>query len=343
MATKTYPHFIPENIAPKDAVALCVYKNGAKLATFELGNLTFPEVGERLYKFGALSDVHISPEVETSEEDFRRALTYLQDKEYVDFVTIAGDLTQYATEEEWLLYKQCVEEESENTPVYPIGGNHDCYGTGLTDSIFKQYTGLGTFYTFEQGNDVFIMLSQLAWASQSGGIQPFTTSQLQSLYEALENNRNKRCFVFQHIFPWGKSGDPFELYGSNSFWGTQGTVIYSLMEHYPNTIWFHGHSHQMFEVQEQHDKATYDFDRNCHSIHIPSCSVPKNVIEGTTTEQLNSGSQGYVVDVYENGIHLRGRDFVKEEFLPIASYWIDTPLSEVEGGTYTDSTGTIVT
>ena len=29
--------------------------------------------------------------------------------------------------------------------------------------------------------------------------------------------------------------------------------------------------------------------------------------------------------VYPDGIHLRGRDFVKGEFLPIASYWLGTP------------------
>jgi len=48
-----------------------------------------------------------------------------------------------------------------------------------------------------------------------------------------------------------------------------------------------------------------------------------------------------VVDVYENGIHLRGRDFVKGEFLPIASYWLDTTVQTVAAGTYEDPTGTI--
>ena len=53
--------------------------------------------------------------------------------------------------------------------------------------------------------------------------------------------------------------------------------------------------------------------------------------------------KGYVMDVYENGVHLRGRDFVKGAFLPIASYWLDTTLQTVAAGTYTDSTGTITT
>ena len=38
-----------------------------------------------------------------------------------------------------------------------------------------------------------------------------------------------------------------------------------------------------------------------------------------------------------------GMDFVKGEFLSIASYWLDTTLRTVAAGTYTDSTGTIKT
>ena len=58
---------------------------------------------------------------------------------------------------------------------------------------------------------------------------------------------------------------------------------------------------------------------------------------------IYADSEGYVVDVYKDGIHLRGRDFVKGEFLPIASYWLDTTLQTVEAGSYKDGTGTIVT
>lgn len=344
MATGKYEHFIPQNVAPKEATAIGVYNsNGKRIGTFDLGHLAFPaNVGEKQYSVGVLSDVHVSANVDTSESDFRRALTYFQDVEKVNFVCIAGDLTQYAEAAEWTLYSQCVAEESENTPVYPIGGNHDAYGTGLSDATFRQYTGHGMFYTFEQSNDVYIMMSQGAWASQSGNIQPFYDTHLQALYEALEANRNKRCFVFQHIFPWGKAGDPFKSYSSNSFWGTQGQVIYSLMQHYKNSIWFHGHSHQTFETQMFHDGATYDFDFGVHNIHIPSCAKPVYVTDTSRTD-LVQGSQGYVMDVYSNAIVLRGRDFSKGAFVPLGVYHLDTTLKTVAARTYTDSTGTITT
>lgn len=343
MKTVQFTHFINQNVAPKSAKKIAVQSPAGKhICDIDLGHLAFPDAERKLYSFGALSDIHVSENVATSEDDFRVALAYYIDTEKVDFVCIAGDLTQYATDVEWDLYKKCVAEESDEIPIYPIAGNHDCYGTGMTDARFEKYTGYKTFYTFEQENDVFIMLSQLAWASQSSNVQPFVTTQMQALYEVLESNRNKRCFVFMHPFPWGKAGDPFELYSSNSFWGTQGTAIYNLMSHYKNTLWFHGHSHQMFETQIYSKMATYDNTFGCHNIHIPSCAKPVMATPDGRTDMI-AGSQGYVVDVYEDGIHLRGRDFVNGEFLPIASYWLDTTIKEIEANTFVDETGVIVT
>lgn len=334
-----YTDFIPQNIALPGAECIGVYNSsGKRVGTIELGNLAPPDMGARLYSFGALSDVHIA--IDTAADDFRRSMSFLQNEERVDFVCIAGDLTDGNTDAQWEQYASIVAEYS--LPVYPIGGNHDASGSGQTDARFKQYTGYGLFYTITQGDDVFIMLSQGAWPSQSGGVQPFYQSSLQALYEALEANRNKRCFVFMHPFPWGGAGDPFELYGTNAFFGTQGQVIYSLMEHYPNAIWWHGHSHQRFEGQALHDAANYDDTRGGHSVHIPSVTAPVQVT-GSSTTKLLEGSQGYVVDVYANHIMLRGRDFVAGQFLPIACYLLDTTLQTVAAGTYVDSTGTVTT
>lgn len=38
---------------------------------------------------------------------------------------------------------------------------------------------------------------------------------------------------------------------------------------------------------------------------------------------------------------LRGRDFFREKWMPIATYWLDTTIQEIEADTYVDSTGTV--
>jgi hypothetical protein len=179
----------------------------------------------------------------------------------------------------------------------------------------------------------------------------FTTESLQWLYETLEANRNKRCFVFFHIFPWGDSGNANGLYKNNLFQGDLCSAFQSLMNHYKNSVLFHGHSHLKFCLQAEYEKANYSKNLGFHSIHIPSLSVPRMDVDGDGKvsgeddgrDTIWADSEGYVVDVYQDGIHLRGRDFAKGEFLPIASYWLDTTLQTIPAGTYKDSTGTIKT
>ena len=69
--------------------------------------------------------------------------------------------------------------------------------------------------------------------------------------------------------------------------------------------------------------------------------------DGVNLEYAYAESEGYIVDVYDDYIILNGRDFIDNDadghIIPIATYKIDTPLVEIEAGTFMDSTGVIVT
>lgn len=338
-----YTNLIAENIAPHNAKRIGVYnESGLRVGGISLGNLV-KEKGQKLYSFGALSDVHI--QYDTAPEDFQKALTYLNETEDVAFTCVCGDLTSNATAENLGVYKNYVNTYSPATPVYSIAGNHESYsaswgqnGEETVVNLMETVIGQPIRYSFTHGDDVFIMLGIVADYSSFG------TGGLQWLYETLEANRNKRCFVFQHIRPDDACGNAYGIYTNDIWGGTEATVFESLIKHYKNVIFFHGHSHLKFALQTKTNLANIDTKFGRYSVHIPSLSVPKTgSIDGTNLTELFSESEGYVVDVYENGVHLRGRDFVKGEFLPIASYWLDTTLQTVDAGTYTDSTGTITT
>ena len=333
-----YSKFIPENTAVRGARRIGIYnKKGNRVGSIPLGPLT-KSTGEKLYSFGALSDVHV--QYETAQADFQRALGYLNDIEDVAFTCICGDLTANGTEAELTAYKDAVDSHSPDTPVYAVFGNHDTY-QGLHESA-ETYTGQPLCYTFTHENDVFVMMGIISGYSGAIGTL-FTREMLQWLYETLEANRNNRCFLFQHILSAKGSGDGLNIYPYTKLAGDEAAVFESLLSHYHNVIWFHGHSHMAFDLQEKSDLANYDHVFGCHSVHIPSLAAPRDQnAAGTGYVNVYGESEGYVVDVYENGIHLRGRDFVKGEFLPIASYWLDTPLQTVAPGTYTDNTGTII-
>ena len=334
-----YDKFIPENKAPQNDDLIYVYSNGIKIGKIKVGNMKMPPIGEKLYSFGALSDIHL--QYSTAQEDFQRALTYLNNTEDVKFTCICGDLTDNGEIADFQEYAEYVNTYSEDTPVYEVTGNHDVQTTQASFDFLKPYTGHNLYYSFTQGDDVFIMFGMTAWLGVTG--ETFSQESLQWLYETLEDNRNKRCIVFQHVLRFDGSGKPYSLAMTGDLLNcTSGKVFVSLMEHYKNVIWFHGHSHMKYNCQEDCSYANYDNFFGCKSIHIPSLAVPRDYINGEYA-YMYAQSEGYVVDVYRNHIVLRGRDFVVEKFLPIATYCLDTTTINIPANTFTDSTGTIMT
>lgn len=354
-----YTHFIPENIAPVGAKKIGVYNSaGKRISGIPLSSLS-PSLSktDKLYSFCALSDVHIYDYLyPTSTDDFKRALTFAETN--CDFTCIAGDLTSSGSANEMAEYKSIVDNYAPTKPVYAISGNHEtAAGVYVTDDTIKPYTGQGLYYSFTKGNDVFIMLGYYgAYHKTNGGWRSdefLSTAELQWLYETLEENRNKRCFIFQHVLPHQHGvGNPDGLYKSALIWnvndGGIGQAFMSLLKHYKNIILFHGHSHTQFWLQELDEKANYSAANGYRSVHIPSLAVPRGVSDdGSKLETVSAESEGYIVDVYDDCIVLNGRDFIDNDadghILPIATYKIDTALVTIEANTFTDSTGTIKT
>lgn len=321
MRIGVYNKLIPQNVAPADAKRILVYNSdGKRVGSVALSHLAKPQFGEKLYTFGAISDVHIGEW--TADEDFQRALTYLSAN--TDFICICGDLVHGGTDAapaQIETYKTIVSGYA-TKPVYAIPGNHDgAYVAGWWNST-PTYTGRPLYYSFTQGNDVFIMVGN----KSTGQGELFAADELTWLADTLEANEDKRVFLFQHVRPDDACGNALGIYKTDDWGGDEQVVFENLLRQYPNIILFHGHSHLRLHMQEYSRLANYDKSFGCHSVHIPSISVPRDTLSevNPSITTIYAESEGYIVDVYENGIHLRGRDFAKGEFLPIASYWLET-------------------
>ena len=355
METAKYDGFIPVNFAPLGTTEISVYNSdGKRVGGFLPQKLRLPRLGEKLYSCGVLSDVHITGTASNAiSKNFQNALKYLNETECVNSIFICGDLTQNGTLDELQAYKNYVGTYSPNVPVYAITGNHEYKTTFDVANRISEYTGQPLYYTVKQGDDVFIMLG-IASATK-GSL--FADGELQWFYERLEENRNKRCFVFTHVFPPSKKdadgklnpkrcGNALELYHTDLWGDDEQTIFESLLYRYPNVILFHGHSHFKFGMQEFDKTANYGKDFKGHSVHIPSVSMPtynSGSIESQKYEYDYNASEGYVMDVYRNHIILKGMDFKNGKYLPIAHYCLDTTIKKVGVGTYVDSTGTIKT
>lgn len=270
---------------------------------------------EPLYSFGVLSDLHIQHA--TGPEDFQRALTYLKTR--VPFTCVCGDLVSFANAEHMAQYKEYVDTYAGDMAMHECAGNHETFpelGVGgvLDTLLWKETTGKEPYYSFAYGDDVFLFLSNYRHANSR---ELFPEGGLDWLEATLEANKDKRCFVFQHIPESADScADPSNRYDV-TLMGTTGQAFVTLMKKYKNTVWFHGHTHITFGV-EQYPVSE---KRGYRSVHVPSLSSPRfydeesnAVVDYYFDENGNkiwgsSLAAGYIVDVYENRIVLRGIDF----------------------------------
>ncbi|MCR4803678.1 MAG: metallophosphoesterase [Lachnospiraceae bacterium] len=331
-----YNFLIDKNVTPTNADKIGVYNSSnEKVIDIDIPSsckLDITALGTKLYSFGCISDVHITSP--TAQEDYRIALQYFA-QEQVDFITICGDLTQNGTTEELSTWVNFTNNYHGNVPVYAMTGNHEGRNSDI-ESIISTYTGHPLYYEFTQGNDVFIMFGCKA---DTTGIL-FTEAGLKWLYEKLENHRNQRVFLLQHVRPDDASGNAFGIYGSDIWSGDEQLLFEAFLRHYTNVTLFHGHSHLKFYLQYGSSTANYDTVFGINSIHIPSLSVPRDgdASGASSATYIYADSEGYIVDVYETAIVLKGRDFADSKFLPIALYKIDTPLTTIAQGTFVNPT-----
>jgi hypothetical protein len=200
------------------------------------------------------------------------------------------------------------------------------------------------YYSFTFGNDVFIMFGMVGWPGKTGEL--YSDASMTWLEQTLEANKDKRCFLFFHppCFTTTVNSDGSATVtdaGSGAVVGyppTTGTYIQkypdsaarfkAAIKNRPNLIWLHGHTHITLEWLEVDESIIHDEIFGCHSVHVPALYCGRHLNATQTGWITNDGEgYGYLVDVYENSIVLRGIDFVTNEFIPMAVIHIDMPQS----------------
>lgn len=332
--TSSYTYLNSFNIAPYEATKIVVCKSGT---TKVISSSSLPsrflfdssKYGSKLYSFGALSDVHIDgdgTDERSSSSDFTKAIQFLNSN--ANLICISGDLCNENGYNELSLFKNIVNSKA-TIPVYASRGNHDCR---YSISDFETYTGGSLYFEQTYNNDKFLFLGM---NTENYGNSCFTTEELDWLENKLESYKNQRVFLFFHVFMPNTCGNINNLYPWSGLDSSSSVVtrFINLMNTYKNVIYFSGHSHLEFDCQKFGANANIFSDGStCHRVHIPSCAYPRKNDNGTSssdTYDYNEGSEGYLVDVYENCIVLIGRDFAKGKYLPIANYLLDTTITEL--------------
>lgn len=336
---------LPENIALDSVKNLVLYDEvGGKVCDVDVSKMRLPNLGAKSYSFGLLSDVHVNLwSGDNNAITFENALTYFNNQN-CDFVCISGDLTNTGIymydgtndENYWYDTEQFTEYKRicnlhPNMPVYGCCGNHESYLVPITENLteLETFTGHGLTYTMTQSNDLFIFVGQ------SEENTPMSNEHYTWLVNTLEANKDKRCFVFVHPYvDVSDSGNPLGLHKTPLFnnptvakHGYDKSTFIELMKKYQKAILFHGHSHMRFENQLEVSHANYSTNLGFKSVHVPSTAYCRDV--RTKDENKNNimenveMAQGYIVDVYENHIVLKGYDFTVNKDVPLAQYCIE--------------------
>ena len=357
MATN-FTDLIKNNVAPYSASKIGVYgSDGSRVGEIPLGAFK-PNYGERLYRFGLLSDVHNEDSQATENaQDFINALTELNNKESIEFICITGDLTQYSHSTgniatEMTLYQNNLNAAGVNKPVYVTTGNHDCPGSTDVDyTTFYQKAGLSDIapssgatasyevtktHTTSGGTTVtdhFLFLTMRRYEFTSS---TYYDADITWLGNKLEAYKNDRCFVFTHMFFPDYAGNLNRIYPTGNWLsGPQLTSLKNLIDSYPRSYWFSGHSHWKWYLQKYQDKANIYPTSNSGrttgwAVHIPSCASPIDS-DGSSRVSMPLQSEGGVVDVYEDYVDIRGIEFkgpgdsnYNMKYIPVAQYRLYT-------------------
>lgn len=295
--------------------------------------LLYAPESERLYSFFVLSDMHINSEIPQHETNLTQALEDIQalDEDSLAIMTV-GDSTDNGKPWEYDLLMDIVQNAGEDlAPVYYTLGNHDLMNNfdrrrkhmeeteavsyGQQEQLFLAKTGMSsTYYSLEMNGATFIIL-----ASEKLFREETSAEELAWLEaELCSANAGEPVFIFLHEpLQDTVSGSLSWLDAEIQDWYReyeQAEEIRALLAEYPNAILFTGHTHWELESIQP---VLLGLGRDATFVNCASTAYL-----WTDTDEERAGSQGWYVEVFEDYILLRGRDFAEEKWCAVAQFLI---------------------
>lgn len=264
---------------------------------------------ELVASFAVVSDIHVETNRPESYNHLKDLLEGIKGGEDIDAVVYTGDNVMNGQFLENVLFYSAVRAVKPAKKNYVIMGNHDI-GNGTGDYLehknnfitnnrlyLGNNVGDGYYYRVENGCYlIFLSLEEL-----TVGESVMSPEQLAWLKEVLDKAaaENAPTLVFNHHpITW--------------FRGTEGSnlpadTLETLLAKYDNLLYIHGHWHRYLEAGNFYNSNGVD------CINLP---------RSTELTEYEPGD-GIVVEVYEDEIVVRGRDFISGE-------WIDGLRFEYE-------------
>lgn len=267
-----------------------------------------------LYSFNVLTDIHatITDPKDLYTSHFISTFKEL-DETHPNSVAIytVGDNTGNGKAHEYDVLETLLKTyKKSSTPIYYAMGNHDymyyeTFDEGL--ALFKNRLNMPNhYYSVEVNGSKVIMLSSETTSSYGSMSQ----TQLNWLKKELDDtDPTKPIYIMIHQpLKNTVAGSLVDLDSNQTAYGFidgSGNKLREILKSYPNAFVFSGHSHWSMDSFQ----STYvGLGKDANYINCSSVAAPEEVAR-------IAGSQGVYVEVYEDYVVVKGREFVKKQWI----------------------------
>lgn len=302
------------------------------------GNEVEPAHEKPRLQFSVISDIHLQRWTPSTHHKLKAALTDLSETvTEAQALVVNGDLGN-GHEEEYELFAKLLKEAQHPDQVYYTIGNHEFYkawenGLGVWNpngfpNGETEAMSIGRFLTFTGYQKVyhdawvegyhFLFLGSEAYRQSDPDHREdayLTPEQLKwfetTISEKAEEDRPIFVFLHQPL--------PYTVSGSDMYVNDRAVIqheeLRAILSRYPQAVFFSGHSHYELSLPKTMVRDGFTMI-NSSSVHSPHDE------NDVAYEEGDKMSEGLTVEVYEDEVHVRGRNFAKREWVPEADFTI---------------------
>ncbi len=297
-----------------------------------------------LYVFNVIGDMQMEDPNIYDEENYRAALEKIKEISPESKAVISvGDHTDNGKRSAYETLKTIKDETFPDIPLYYAIGNHD---RGLVHSTEENTTPVeewrdrfifyakdssgydnisNVYYSFNIEDSYFIMLGSEVTSRNDNCNDVFISDEQ---YDWFDSEMKKASETYDHIFvvihePFydtvsgslpGQNwqGNPYDkdYYENNRY-----EDLRNIIDSYPQTIVFSGHTHWSFTT----NRPVYGADDDSIATYVNCASVGYLWYDNLTGIQDENnkwiGSEGLFVCVYEDRVEIKGRDFASDKWI----------------------------
>ena len=304
---------------PEEATGIDVYVDEGMSSSFfiEMDDTLKRPKSNYLYNFQVFSDIHIQQGLMNHYSHLNTALKdVLRFAGNSEAIFTVGDNTNRGQESDYLMLNDIINNVFKDDVVHPniyfsLGNHEYMYTNSFNDAInlFKEHTNVpNTYYSVDIQECKFIVLGSSV-KTVEGSIDE---AQITWLKEQLKQvDKHKPTFLFLHQPLYNTVSGSLPGQGWDGMRNVSDTLK-DILKEYPNAILFTGHTHWTLDSKQP---ALYGKGSNASFINAASVGYLWN-----DEDKEEPGSEGLFIEVYEDYILIKGREFVDKKWVSSAQF-----------------------